>query len=309
MLCKCCGSEKVSQLRYNQSFGVMIFECLECFQRQTDHIPDETLLKYYKFFYRGKMTPDMIDFWVRKYKEAGQNQIKIVNNFFPSRKLRALDYGGATGETADMLRGYFSHVTVSEYDENYLPILHSKKYECLSDTELLIADKYDFIMCSHVFEHFSNPYKLLNLFANITRPESIIYIEVPNEWRLAQYGLVGNGHLWFFSKKMIMNFISKDPRFDIVDIGTYGDEVIANLKKELPTFKNVVDAEKFASDLSEEVNVYVILRRNTAEYGAYLYDEPYDLMLGRYSQYSMELIQRLNNALRLLSMYEKNKVS
>jgi 16S rRNA A1518/A1519 N6-dimethyltransferase RsmA/KsgA/DIM1 with predicted DNA glycosylase/AP lyase activity len=73
------------------------------------------------------MTSEAVEHFQKEYVQTAKYQFPLIQEYV-SEASNALDYGGATGELADSLRLISKNVHVSEYDQNYLPVLRKKNY-------------------------------------------------------------------------------------------------------------------------------------------------------------------------------------
>lgn len=214
--CIVCQKNDFEFLDINSYFFVSTLECIGCGTRQSEWVSIEAAKYYYKNHYRGEMTAEQIEFFRSEYVETAEYQISLIRNHV-SHVENSLDYGGATGELADRLKLLSKSVDVTEYDPNYIKVLSNKKHNVLSDTELLNSmKKYDLITSSHVLEHFQNPYELLNTFKSIAHEGTLVYLEVPNEYRSVENRDYAKGHLTFFDIPSLHLFISNQKCFDLV---------------------------------------------------------------------------------------------
>jgi len=226
--CIVCSSQNFNWLGINNYFYVSIWECIGCGFRQTEWVSPEAVRYYYEKWYRHKMTFEQINICQQEYMKTADYQFSIIQKHI-SGAINSLDYGGATGELADKLRLISEKVHVSEYDPNYLPVLVGKGYQILSDSDLLSSKtSYDLVTCSHVIEHFQNPYELLRTFRDITHQGSIVYIEVPNDYLLVESSAYGKGHLSFFDTDSLHTFLKKQNNFDLIGMYTHNENSSVN---------------------------------------------------------------------------------
>lgn len=263
--CIVCGQQDFTPLELNSYFGVYTIECMHCRFRQTEYISPDTLLHYYKNHYRGKLDDASIRHWQNEYVKTAEYQYPIIRSHIADARL-ALDYGGATGELADKLRAISAEVHITEYDENYIPILNRKGYKVFSDDDLLAnGRRYDLITCSHVLEHIPNPYELLRTFQSLTRPGSIVYIEVPNDYEGVAKRIYAKGHVVFFDEQSMRNLLDKQKSFAIVDMlkiengGLDGSTAVILERTSDDTEIQIVrqDKEKIADEYSRRIVEYV----------------------------------------------------
>lgn len=217
--CIVCESQEFTPIELNSYFGVNTIECEQCGFRQTEYISPEAIIYYYKNHYRGKLDEKSIRHWQNEYIKTAEYQFKIINKHIINKAKFCLDYGGATGELADKLKAISEEIHITEYDENYIPILNRKGYKVCSDAELLASGiKYDLITCSHVLEHIPNPYEVLQTFKSITHEGSIVYIEVPNDYEGVKQRVYAKGHVVFFDEKSMRKLLEKQKNFAIIEM-------------------------------------------------------------------------------------------
>ena len=87
-----------------------------------------------------------------------------------------LDYGGNEGRTFTDMMGIKEKYV---FDISGVPTVEGVKG--ITRYENLKEHRYSFIMCNHVFEHLTNPMKMMANFLDIGSDDTIYYIEVPSE--------------------------------------------------------------------------------------------------------------------------------
>ena len=261
--CVVCTSQNFNWLGINNYFDVSVWECSECGFRQSEWVSAEAIKYYYQNWYRHKMSLEQVEICQKEYIKTAEYQFPIIQRYISEAK-NSLDYGGATGELADKLRLISQEVHISEYDPNYLPILRNKRYQILSDPDLLKSNvRYDLVTCSHVMEHFQNPYELLNTFKDITHEGSYIYIEVPDDYSLVEQSAYGKGHLTFFNIESLIVFFSRQKNFDLIEI--YDHKIGSN--------NNLVPAGCIG----------LILKRNNCNEGIEIVRQDFEKLVALYS--------------------------
>jgi 2-polyprenyl-3-methyl-5-hydroxy-6-metoxy-1,4-benzoquinol methylase len=157
----------------------------------------------------------------------------LLNNSTASEKYSLLDIGCGTGALLKAAKqvnfdvyglepGWFS----SRYARKHahLPILTKMLDKYFTDR------KFDFIVCLHVFEHFTDPLAALNKMSTLIKPDGHILIATPNLGSKqamelgGAWGAVGPAdHLFLFNRTMVEYIISKTD-FDVKFCGDDGEE-------------------------------------------------------------------------------------
>lgn len=114
------------------------------------------------------------DFEIARYKQHNNdvNDIRFQNFVSPivnhvlkdfSKKHKGIDFGAGTGPViTEMLRD--KDYNIKAYD----PFFHNYPH--------LLNQKYDYITCCEVVEHFHNPKKEFELLSNLLNPNGVLYI-------------------------------------------------------------------------------------------------------------------------------------
>lgn len=157
--------------------------------------------------------------------KALQEQKKVIGRIVSEnihREIRsALDYGGNEGKTfTDNIGTQEKYV----FDISGAPTVEGVK--SISRFEDLKEHSYDFIMCNHVFEHLTEPMKMMQTFREIGNDETVYYIEVPSEnpftGKQGRHSIMRNISLAF------------NPNFSIIKLAKY----YFKLRKSLPMQMN-----------------------------------------------------------------------
>jgi SAM-dependent methyltransferase len=162
------------------------FACGDCGLLFTNPMPtDEELANYYTNFYRldyqGAVdTPSEKHLEKRRIEARGR--IACVEPLLKSAS-RTLDVGCGSGEfVTDLLK--LGHDALglepgSTYG-NFARSLHGDRIQVQGWQAATYSDRFDLVSCFHVLEHLRNPLAALRQFAKWTKPNGLVYIEVPN---------------------------------------------------------------------------------------------------------------------------------
>ncbi len=161
--------------------------------------------------------------------KALKEQQKIIQRIISEnihREIRtALDYGGYEGKTfTDTIGTQEKYV----FDISGVPAVEGVKG--ISKFEYLKNYSYDFIMCNQVFEHLTEPMKMMQNFREIGNDDTVYYIEVPSEnpftKKQSKHSITKNislismqmrEHINFFTPKSI-RIMAERSGFNVIDI-------------------------------------------------------------------------------------------
>lgn len=106
----------------------------------------------------------------------------------PKGSLAVLDWGGDSGKNTPLRRRARQH---DIYDISSRPVIDGAR---AVDRKQAMSGCYDLVVCSNVLEHAPYPSDLLLDIQKAMRPESMLYIEVPFEEIMRQYGKTSLAH-------------------------------------------------------------------------------------------------------------------
>lgn len=174
----------------------------------------------YDYFYTEKLNNAFNN--NSRYIHEQQKVIERIVSANITRELKVgLDYGGNEGKTfTDMLGIREKYV----YDISGTPTIEGVK--SIAKYEDLRQHKFDFIMCNQVFEHLTEPMKMMQNFREIGTKNTIYYIEVPSEnpftKKQGRHSIMRNISLLF------------NPNFSTIKLAKY----YLKLKKQPPMLMN-----------------------------------------------------------------------
>jgi 2-polyprenyl-3-methyl-5-hydroxy-6-metoxy-1,4-benzoquinol methylase len=164
---------------------------------------------------------------LRAYVDARLDLIELCNEV----PLNILDVGCATGATGAALKQIYLNAKVSGIEYNIeLGREASKHYDHveignLDNMELnkLFTEKFDTVFLGDVLEHTINPSANLKKIKNICTPGAIFILSLPNvqhitvifnlllgKWPQRDRGIFDRTHLRWFTKKSILEMLSKN---------------------------------------------------------------------------------------------------
>lgn len=138
--------------------------------------------------YYSEIRPQMNDLKSRKTK--GVRIVKTLNDFLGAdrvKKAKLLDVGSSTGIIDSVLAESFGEVWGIDIDEvgvNFAKKEFKKKnlhFEVGSALKLRFrGNSFDVVVCTHVYEHVSNPKKLFNEIYRVLKPGGVCYLAAIN---------------------------------------------------------------------------------------------------------------------------------
>lgn len=228
--CLVCASADTQILTSNQSFGINLFRCNACGFVQSEFVSDRALEYYYSHFYRRRLNDCELTGHRLKGRAQANGQMAYLLEQQPNLKLAtALDYGTAEGSLAHELRAIAGQVFATEMDPQFVELLKADPLINLVEHKDLAAGGFDsffdLICISHVLEHLTDPYIVMDLFARLLKPAGLLLVDIPNEVRLLAHGFQAKGHLLYFTKETFANFVETQGAFDLLEVRTCNREV------------------------------------------------------------------------------------
>jgi 2-polyprenyl-3-methyl-5-hydroxy-6-metoxy-1,4-benzoquinol methylase/protein-L-isoaspartate O-methyltransferase len=228
--CLICGSTKLHDVTINRNFGVNIIQCDGCHFVQSEFVSDRGLESYYRSFYRGQLNEQGLIAHREKGRAQAMSQLAYLREQRPGLKLStALDYGTAEGSLGHALRDIADKVWVTEMDPQFVALLRVDPLLTFVEHKELASGSFDgffdLVCISHVLEHLTDPYQVMDMFAAVLKPGGLLLVDIPNEVRLLQRGFQAKGHLSYFTKESFAQFVDVQGCFDLVEVRTCNREV------------------------------------------------------------------------------------
>jgi 2-polyprenyl-3-methyl-5-hydroxy-6-metoxy-1,4-benzoquinol methylase len=228
--CLICASADSQVVTTNQSFGINLFRCKNCGFVQSEFVSERAQEYYYRHFYRKKLDDCELAAHRLKGRAQAKSQIAYLLEQRPGLKVAtALDYGTAEGSLAHELRSIAERVFVTEMDPQFVELLKADPLLTLVTLDQLAGggfdSSFDLICISHVLEHLTDPYTIMDLFGRILKPGGLLLVDIPNEVRMLPHGFQARGHLSYFTKEAFGKFVDTQGCFDLTEIRTCNREV------------------------------------------------------------------------------------
>ena len=209
--CLICGSSDVNDLTTNRSFGVNIFQCKACHFVQSEYVSERGLESYYRHFYRGPLDARGLAAHRQKGLAQAKGQIAYLREQQPDLRVSAaLDYGTAEGSLGHELRAVADTVWVTEMDPQFVDLLKQDPLLRLVDHRELASERFegffDLVCISHVLEHLTDPFAVMDLFASTLKIGGLLFVDIPNEVRMLAARLSGQGAPFLFHKGVLRAF-------------------------------------------------------------------------------------------------------
>lgn len=246
--CILCGNEDctydrahfapflVERMLLGQNKETKLIHCLHCGLYFSDYRPDETEMGRLYDKYRDEAYVEQR----RKYEPNYSNGEFYGQNILEGRKKRVvnfiepyiefaniksvLDYGGDKGQ---FIPEAFVNAEKYVYD-----ISGNKTIEgvtLLSEQEEIKQKNWNFVMCTHLLEHVSEPKAIISDLVSIMKNDTYLYIELPYETCMHQYSDIEiNEHINFF-RETTMEAIAKLFGLRILNIETDKDGIMKAL--------------------------------------------------------------------------------
>lgn len=282
-----CGSNDLEIIEKKDRFGLAFNSliCNKCGLINTNpRIKEESLEYYYKNLYHYlTFDTESLENIKSLFSDNQGNKIyNIVKDHLESKEsIKVLEIGCGTGSVLNEFKNEAEKdkikVTLfgTEYNDqcvencikNGINIL-SNNLESIESCEL----KYDLIILSHVFEHFINLNKNLNIINNLLKEDGILYIEVPgvqsihnNKYYKSSFiKYLSHAHIYNFSLEALKTILSQN-NF----ICLYGNQNVESIFKKGSTetiFKGSNDNKVYLKSLVQheaykEKNLFDIKKR------------------------------------------------
>lgn len=132
--------------------------------------------------------PQMYDKTARKQKAS--NIVKILVHYFGAQKLKTLsvlDIGASSGIMDSYISGFVKSLVGIDIDNG--AIKHAKEKFKRKNLTFKKGDalnlvfkenSFDIVICTHVYEHVEDPYKLFKEIYRVLKPEGICYLAAVN---------------------------------------------------------------------------------------------------------------------------------
>jgi ubiquinone/menaquinone biosynthesis C-methylase UbiE len=132
-------------------------------------------------------SPNVFD--VKNRERKARTTVAVLEDYLsrPLKECNLLNVGGSAGIIDNYLSDHFSSVTGIDIDEH--AIAHARKSYKKSNLEFRVADAlnipfgdntYDVIVCSHVYEHVPDPYKMFREIHRVLKPGGVCYFSAGN---------------------------------------------------------------------------------------------------------------------------------
>ncbi len=124
--------------------------------------------------------------------EKGEHIIKLLEIYFGSKKLKELnilDVGASTGIIDSVVAKKVGKVIGTDIDKGAVKFANhnfkTKKLSFKIEDALNLSfpdNKFDVVICTHVYEHVSNPKELFQEIYRVLKPGGVCYLAAINKW-------------------------------------------------------------------------------------------------------------------------------
>ena len=203
-------------------------------------------------------SPSVFDIEGRERK--ARTMVAVLENYLsrPLHECNLLNVGGSAGIIDNYLADYFGHVTGIDIDEH--AIAHAKKHFKKTNLEFKVADAlnlpydhdtFDAIVCSHVYEHVPDPYKMFSEIHRILKPGGACYFSAGNRlmWNEPHYNLPLLSVVPRPLAHVYMRLAGKGRYYHEKHLGYWGlKKLVKNFKCTDYTTKLVIESHDYMTD-------------------------------------------------------------
>jgi ubiquinone/menaquinone biosynthesis C-methylase UbiE len=133
-------------------------------------------------------------------EKKARTMVAVIGDYLPGslKEYNVLNVGGSTGIIDNYLAGHFNRVVGTDIDEP--AISHATNTYIRDNLEFKVADalhlpfenqSFDVVVCSHVYEHVPDPYRMFEEIYRVLKPGGICYFSAGNRlmWNEPHYDL------------------------------------------------------------------------------------------------------------------------
>lgn len=144
----------------------------------------------------------------RALLDAFADDSRRKNQFLPIISNKSwMDVGTGTGGILDQLKGFAAKIVAIEPQQRALDVLKQEGYEAYADIADAPSDTFDIITLFHVFEHLTEPLKILETAYSKLNVGGKIVIEVPHarDFLFTQLDLEEFKNFTFWSEHLVLH--------------------------------------------------------------------------------------------------------
>lgn len=212
-------------------------------------LDEESNNKFYQYYYRNIYTAHLpIDQYFDRQTNRGAEVLKLVEEHIDISELAEVaEIGCGAGGLLLPFQDRGIETVGFDFNEEYLQYGNSKGMHLLwGDFHTLAKEKrFDLIILSHVFEHYTNPLQELQRILEKVKINGYIYIQVPGIYSIP---LHYKDPLTYFQNAHVYNFFEHHLRVLFESFGLkviYGDErctfLVQKVEDETPQVEEVFD--------------------------------------------------------------------
>lgn len=186
--------------------------------------------------------------------------VAVLENYLsrPLKDCNLLNVGGSAGIIDNYLADFFGSVTGIDIDEH--AIAHARKNYRKNNLEFRLADAldlpyvdntFDVVVCSHVYEHVPDPYKMFSEIYRVLKPGGVCYFSAGNRlmWNEPHYNLPLLSVLPRPLAHIYMRLAGKGKYYHEKHLGYWGlKKLVKNFKRTDYTARLVIEAEAYMTD-------------------------------------------------------------
>jgi SAM-dependent methyltransferase len=160
--------------------------CDSCGLLYTNPMPTDSELaayyaNYYRFDYQAADSAPK-EKHLKKRRAEAASRISQLDGLLPLAA-RTLDFGCGSGEFvgAMLAMGHDAHgFEPGDAYGGHAKSLYGDRIAIKGWQEVEYPERFDLVTCFHVLEHLSNPVEALRQMAAWTKPDGLVFVEVPN---------------------------------------------------------------------------------------------------------------------------------
>lgn len=216
--------------------------------------------QYTRLYVRERKKKGVVHYDISSRERKARTMVAVLEDFVkrPLNKLNVLDIGASTGIIDNYLSNYFERII--GIDINYISIQHAKNTYKKDNLIFYLADalnlpfsneRFDVVICSHVYEHVPDSKKLFEEIFRVLRSEGVCYFAAGNRlvfkeihYRLPLLSVIPRPLAHFY-----IRMTGKDAHYDIKLLSYWGlKALVKKFRCTDYTSKIISESKKYYTD-------------------------------------------------------------